>query len=76
MPPRLNEFRTVLERNGFALARSRNHEIWVQYDNDGHVARRVPVSHGNAEIRTGGLFSRMLRQSGKTEARFYEVLNG
>lgn len=75
MPPRLNEFRTVLERNGFTLARSSDHEIWVQFDDDGHVARRVPVSHGNAEIRTRGLFSRMLRQSGKTEERFYEVLH-
>lgn len=75
MPPRFNEFRTVLERNGFTLARSRDHEIWVQHDAAGRVARRVPVSHGNAEIRTRGLFSRMLRQSGKTEQHFYDVLN-
>ncbi len=76
MPPRFNEFRTVLERNGFTLARSRDHELWVQHDDEGRVARRVPVSHGNAEIRTRGLFSRMLRQAGKTEERFFEVLRG
>jgi predicted RNA binding protein YcfA (HicA-like mRNA interferase family) len=76
MPPRVSEFRTVLERNGFRLARSRDHEIWVQDDDAGRVARRVPVSHGNAEIRTRGLFNRMLRQAGKTEERFYEVLKG
>lgn len=76
MPPRLNDFRTVLRRNGFELARSRDHEIWVQLDGEGRVTRRVPVSHGNAEIRTRGLFSRMLRQAGKTEAHFNEVLNG
>lgn len=76
MPPRLNEFRTVLQRNGFAVARSRDHEIWVQRDDEGRVARRVPVSHGNAEIRTRGLFNRMLRQSGKSEEHFYDVLNG
>jgi hypothetical protein len=70
----LNEFRTVLERNGFELARSRDHEIWVQRDEEGRVARKVPVSHGNAEIRTRGLFSRMLRQAGKTEDHFNEVL--
>jgi hypothetical protein len=74
VPPRLNEFRTVLGRNGFTLARRGNHEIWVQLDNKGRVARRVPVSFGNAEIRTRGLFNRMLRQSGKTEERFNEVL--
>ena len=76
MPPRLNEFRTVLGRNGFNLARSRDHELWVQTDDAGRVARRVPVSHGNAEIRTRGLFNRMLRQAGKTEQRFYEGLRG
>jgi predicted RNA binding protein YcfA (HicA-like mRNA interferase family) len=76
VPPRLNEVRTVLTRNGFDLARSRNHEIWVQRDDQGQVARRVPVSHGNAEIRTRGLFRQILRQAGKTEKRFYEVLKG
>lgn len=75
MPPRFNEFRTVLDRNGFTLARSRDHEIWIRRDDQGRVAQRVPVSHGNAEIRTRGLFSRMLRQAGKTEEHFYEVLN-
>ncbi len=74
MPPRFNEFRTVLQRNGFSLARSRTHEIWVQHDDDGRVTRKVPVSHGNSEIRTRGHFSRMLRQAGKTEKHFYEVL--
>jgi hypothetical protein len=76
VPPRLNEFRTVLERNGFSIARSRDHEIWIQRDAEDRVARRVPISHGNAEIRTRGLFGRMLRQAGKTEERFFEVLNG
>ena len=76
MPPRLNEFRTVLGRNGFTLARSRDHEIWVRHDEAGRVLRKVPVSHGNAEIRTRGLFSRMLKQADKTEEHFFEVLNG
>ena len=76
MPPRFNEFRTVLQRNGFELARSRDHEIWVRRDDNGRVDKKVPVSHGNAEIRTRGLFSRMLRQADKTEEHFYEVLKG
>lgn len=74
MPPRFNEFRVVLERNGFTLARSRDHELWVRYDAEGHLENRVPVSHGNAEIRTRGLFARMLRQAGKTEQHFFDVL--
>lgn len=76
MPPRLSEFRTVLSRNGFTLARSRSHEIWIQRNAQNQVARRVPVSHGNGEIRTRGLFSRMLNQAGKTEEHFYDVLRG
>jgi predicted RNA binding protein YcfA (HicA-like mRNA interferase family) len=66
----------VLQRNGFSLARSRDHEIWVRRNQAGEVVNRVPVSHGNAEIRTAGLFRAMLRQAGKTEAHFYEVLKG
>ncbi len=76
MPPRFNEFRTVLNRNGFTLARSRDHELWVKHDVEGRLTNRVPVSHGNAEIRTRGLFTRMLRQAGKTEERFFDVLRG
>jgi len=74
MPPRLGEFRTVLARNGFSLARSRDHEIWIRRDREGRIARRVPISHGNAEIRTRGLFRSMLRQAGKDEEEFFRVL--
>ena len=75
MPPRLNEFRTVLARNGFELARQgSNHEIWVLLDAAGSLIRRVRVSHGNAEIRTKRLFRDMLSQAGKSEPHFNEVL--
>ena len=75
MPPRLSEFRTVLGRNGFELARQGgSHEIWVLLDAQGRVQHRVPVSRGNAEIRTKRLFNDMLRQAGKTEEHFYAVL--
>ena len=64
----------MLGRNGFAIARSRDHELWIKRDDDNRVTNRVPVSHGNAEIRTRGLFARMLKQAGKTEDHFFEVL--
>ncbi len=64
----------MLNRNGFEIARSRDHEIWVRKNAEGRIEMRVSVSHGNAEIRTRGLFSRMLKQAGKTEQHFYEVL--
>ena len=38
------------------------------------VDKKVPVSHGNDEIRTHRLFKDMLRQAGKTEEHFFEVL--
>lgn len=77
MAPSFADFRRVLGRNGFDLARQGgNHEIWVRKDEGGAVVNRVPVSHGNAEIRTKRLFRDMLRQSGKSEEHFYEVLRG
>ena len=74
MPPRLNEFRKVLTRNGFDCERKRDHEIWIRRNAEKQIERRVPVSHGNDQIRTKGLFDRMLTQAGKTEEHFYEVL--
>ena len=64
----------MLDRNGFEIARSCDHEIWVRKNDDGEVTSRVPVSHGNRESRTRGLFARMLKQAGKTEEHFFEVL--
>jgi hypothetical protein len=74
MPPRWNEYRTVIGRNGFQLVRSAKHETWVQYDEAGRVARRTRASHGNAEIADKAFFRSLLKQCGKTEAHFYAVL--
>ncbi len=74
MPPRLSEFRKVLTRNGFQRERRRDHEIWIRRNKEQQIERRVPVSHGKVEIRTKGLFESMLKQAGKTEEHFYEVL--
>lgn len=74
MPPRWNDYRTVISRNGFELVRSKKHETWVQYDSTGSVVRQTRASHGNSEIADSGLFRSLLKQCGKTEAHFHEVL--
>ena len=74
MPPRWNEYRTVIGRNGFQLVRSKDHETWVQYDDEGRVNRQTRASHGNAEIADRGFFRALLKQCGKTEKHFYDVL--
>ncbi len=76
MPPRWNEYRKVIRRNGFTLVRSKKHETWVKHDDDGSVLAHTSVSHGNAQIRDKTLFKALLRQCQKTEEHFYEVLKG
>jgi predicted RNA binding protein YcfA (HicA-like mRNA interferase family) len=70
LPPRLAEVRKVLTANGFELARSRKHEIWVRRNAEGAVEAKTVISHGNAEIRSRSLFLSILRQSKKTEDEF------
>lgn len=74
MPPRWNDYRKVIVRNGFELVRSRKHETWIKYDTAGAVIRQTRASHGNAEIADHGFFKELLRQCGKTEVEFHEVL--
>ena len=74
MPPRLGEVRTALASNGFECARKRKHEIWVRRDAHGNLEAKVIVSRGNAEIRTRGLFTAILRQAKKSEDEFYKAL--
>lgn len=76
MPPRWNEYRKVIGRNGFTLVRSKKHETWVQHDAEGRVVGHTSVSHGNAQIRDETFFKALLRQCNKTEEHFYEVLKG
>jgi hypothetical protein len=76
MPPRWNEYRKVIARNGFEKARSRKHETWIKYDADRNVVGQTRASHGNAEIADKSFFKALLRQCGKTEAHFYDVLAG
>ncbi len=58
------------------LVRSKKHETWVLYDDNGRVVGHTSVSHGNAQIRDKTLFKELLRQCNKTEKHFYEVLKG
>jgi hypothetical protein len=76
MPPRWNDYRKVIERNGFVCERSAKHETWLKYDEHGTVVGQTRASHGNAEIADRGFFKRLLKQCGKTEQHFYEVLKG
>lgn len=76
MPPRWNEYRKVIERNGFELVRSKKHETWVQYDEDARVLRQTRASHGNAEIADRRFFKELLKQAGKSEQHFFDVLKG
>ncbi len=76
VPPRYNEIRTVLTRNGFACERSKKHETWIRRDSTGVVEARTSVSHGNKEIKVPKTFKDILRQSKKTEEDFYRALKG
>ena len=76
MPPRLGEVRKVLAANGFDCARKRKHEIWVRRDSAEALEAKVVLSHGNAEIRSQGLFAAILRQAKKTAAEFDAALKG
>jgi hypothetical protein len=76
MPPRWNDYRKVISRNGFQLERSTKHETWIRYDAKGRVVGQTRASHGNAEISDPGLFKALLKQCGKTEKRFHDVLRG
>ncbi len=76
MPPRWNEYRKVIGRNGFKMVRSGGHETWIKYDANGCVVNQTRASHGNAEIADRKLFRELLKQCGKTEAHFNDVLRG
>jgi hypothetical protein len=76
MPPKWDEYRKVIGRNGFILERSAKHETWVLLDEQGQRERTTRASHGNDEIADRGFFKRLLKQCGKTETHFYEVLKG
>jgi hypothetical protein len=74
MPPTWDDYRTVIARNGFTKERSEKHETWILRDSEGRILKSTRVSHGRAEIRDRGFFSRLLKQCGKSRKHFEEVL--
>jgi predicted RNA binding protein YcfA (HicA-like mRNA interferase family) len=74
MPYTYREFRRVLERRGFRLARSGKHEIWILEENDRQVAV-VQVSHQHGRDIPRSLFREMLRQAKLTEEEFRDLLS-
>lgn len=76
MPPRWNEYRKVIDRNGFTLVPSKKHETCVKYNEAGEVIGHTSASHGNHQIADKTLFKDLLKQCKKTEKHFYEVVKG
>lgn len=75
MSPTWKDYRKVIKRNGFQRERSKKHETWIQYDSEGRVLRQTRASHGNKEIRDKSFFRALLKQVGKTEQHFFDVLS-
>lgn len=69
------DFRKVLRRRGFRLARSGKHETWILEEKGQQVAV-VRVSHQHGKDIPPPLFAEMLRQAGITEAEFIRLLKG
>ena len=73
MAYKYREFRRVLKRRGFRLARSGKHETWLLEENEQQVAL-VRVSHQQGKDIPRPLFRAMLRQAGLTEKEFRKLL--
>ena len=73
--PTYREFRTVLQRKGFQLVRSRKHETWEK-TLPGREILLVRISHQSHRDIPTPLFHRMLRQASLTEQEFMAALRG
>jgi hypothetical protein len=69
------EFRTVLQRNGFRLTRSRKHETWEKTLPSGEILQ-VRLSHQLGRDIPVPLFHLMLRQARLSQAEFFALLRG
>ncbi|PWB79651.1 MAG: hypothetical protein C3F08_06250 [Candidatus Methylomirabilota bacterium] len=69
MPSTYADFRSVLQKAGFPLARSKKHETWQKVLTDGTILQ-VRVSHQHGRDIPTALFYRMLRQANLTDAEF------
>lgn len=68
------DFRNVLQKLGFQLARTRKHETWVKRE-PGEPLRVVRVRHKRKKDIPKSLFNEMLRQAGiESEEEFQRIL--
>ena len=69
------DFRYVLQKLGFRLARTKKHETWEKRE-PGEPLRIVRVRHQGKRDITKSLFNEMLRQAGiENEEEFRMILN-
>jgi len=73
--PSYRDFRTVLQRSGFTLARSRKHEAWEKTLPTGEILQ-VRVSHQMGRSIPTFLFHAMLRQASLSQEEFFDLLRG
>lgn len=69
------EFRGVLQRAGFQLARSKKHETWEKTLPSGEILH-VRLSHQMGRDISTHLFHLMLRQARLSQAEFFALLQG
>ncbi len=70
------DFRDVLQKLGFQLARTRKHETWVRKEQDKPL-KIVRIRHKKKKDIPKSLFYDMLRQAGiESEEEFRKILKG
>jgi len=67
------EFRVVLQRSGFRLARSKKHETWEKTLPTGEILQ-VRLSHQMGRDVPTPLFHAMLRQARLTREEFFTLV--
>ena len=67
------DFRVVLQRSGFNLARSKEHETWEKTLPTGEILQ-VQVSHQAERDIPTFLFHLMLKQARLTQEEFFALL--
>ncbi len=73
MPSTYADFRSVLQKAGFLLVRSKKYETWRKILTDGMILQ-VRVSHQHGRDIPTALFHRMLRQANLTDIEFAKLL--
>ncbi len=71
--PTYREFRSVLQRVGFQLVRSRKHETWEKVLPTGEILQ-VRLSHQMGRDIPIPLFHMMLRQARLSQVEFFALL--